>query len=297
MLNTEPTDSDRPDTGLRIRSARLRAGLSVRALGDQLGVSPATISAVENGKTGISVARLYDIARVLDIGASRLLSGLPAAVPERADALPDARWRRFPPLRLDPVMHAAIDTFVEIGYQATSMRVLSERAHLSVAGIYHHYRDKQAVLVGILDVTMTELHWRVDAARREATTSLDEVALVVEALALFHTHRRKLAFIGASEMRSLTGGNYRRIADERSRLQYILDDAIRRAHTDGDINPGDGPTAGRAIATMCTSLPQWFRPDGALSAEQVARRYVQYALAMLHATTPPGQGAFGPIFS
>ena len=73
---------------------------------------------------------------------------------------------------------------------------------------------------------MSELHWRVNAARAEAEDGLDEVRLVVEALALFHTHRQKLAFIGASEMRSLTATNRQRIADSRNQLQHTLDDAI-----------------------------------------------------------------------
>jgi hypothetical protein len=32
---------------------------------------------------------------------------------------------------------------------------------------------------------------------------------------------------------------------------------------------------------MCTSLPSWFRLDGPMSADQVAKEYSRYALAML----------------
>lgn len=277
-----------PDhVGAAIRSAREEAGLTARAMAGRLRVSAATVSAIENGKTGVSVVRLQAFADALGITSSSLL--MPSAPthryrPETVAAKAD--WRRFPPLALPLVLDAAIDAFVQIGYHATSMRSLAERSQLSVPGIYHHYRDKQALLVGILDITMSELHWRVGAARQEADSSLAEIALIVEALALFHTHHRKLAFIGASEMRSLTGANRQRIAAERTRLQHILDDAIVRAGGEGYIDRDDAPTAGRAISTMCTSLPQWFRPGGPQSAEQVSRTYVQFALAMLRASDP-----------
>ncbi|WP_319453143.1 MULTISPECIES: TetR family transcriptional regulator [unclassified Mycobacterium] len=289
FLNRDGRPAARGHIGTAIRSARQEAGLTVRDMAERLHVSVGTVSAIENGKTGVSVVRLEALARVLGTSSSWLLARRTPSISgrETGPAAPASDWRSFPALALDPILDAAIDAFVEIGYHGTSMRLLAERAGLSVPGIYHHYRDKQALLVRILDVTMAELHWRVDAARREAKTGLMEVALIVEALALFHTHHRKLAFIGASEMRSLTGENRRRIAGERTRLQHILDVSILRASSEGYFDLPDVPTTGRAIATMCTSLPQWFRPDGPDSAEQISRTYVLLALAMLHTSECP----------
>lgn len=281
-----------PECGTIIRAARRARGLTVRDLAGHLRVSPATVSAIENGKTGISVTRLRECAGALGVAPEQLLAGtVPTPVsrpgkPETAGSADSAShdWRRFPDLDLDGVLTAAIDAFVETGYHGSTMRDVSARAGMSVPGIYHHYPDKQALLVAILDLTMTELHRRVAAARAEATTGLHEVRLVVEALALFHTHRQKLAFIGASEMRSLSPVNRQRIAGSRNQLQHILDDAIDRAAREGDIGRGEilgHRIAGRAITTMCTSLPQWFNPDGPATPEQTARTYADFAVALL----------------
>ncbi|OBI07585.1 transcriptional regulator [Mycolicibacter heraklionensis] len=291
-----------PECGLAIRAARRARGLTVRDLAQHLRVSPATVSAIENGKTGISVSRLQECADALGVTPAQILAGTAsAATPhgghpwaQQAESGPP-EWRRFPPLALDSVLAAAIDTFVETGYHGSSMRDVSARAGMSVPGIYHHYPDKQALLVAILDLTMTELHWRVAAARAEATTGLQEVRLVVEALALFHTHRQKLAFIGASEMRSLTATNRQRIADSRNQLQHILDAAIDRAVRESDTDVADfldRRIAGRAVATMCTSLPQWFNADGPATPEETARTYADFAVALL--TTPRSPGLASP---
>lgn len=284
--------------GTAIRTARQARGLTVRDLAQSLRVSPATISAIENGKTGISVSRLHDCAEALAVTPAQILAGtVPTTAtrptPARADVSePGQRnWRRFPPLALDSVLAAAIDAFVETGYHGSSMRDISARAGMSVPGIYHHYPDKQALLVAILDLTMSELHWRVAAARADAATGLQEVRLVVEALALFHTHRQKLAFIGASEMRSLTATNRQRIADSRNQLQHTLDAAIDRTAREGDVEVADvldRRIAGRAITTMCTSLPQWFNADGPATPEETARSYADFAVALLTEPRSPG---------
>lgn len=279
--------------GAEIRRVRTAAGLSMRRLAALVDVSAATICAIENGTTGVTVARLQVIAAALAVTPARLLSPAPQPVHGRTAepahtaqgrTSPVAHWREFPRLAIDPVLEGAIECFVDTGYHGTSMRELAARIGVSVSSIYYHYADKQQLLVRVLDVTMSELAWRVDAARAEADNSCDEVALIVEALALFHTHRRQLAFIGASEMRSLEGPNRRRITRARDQLQHVLDEAVDQAILDGYLHSSQPRAAGRAISTMCTSLPQWFRTGGTLSPDDVARAYVSFALSMLGAT-------------
>ena len=270
-----------PPIGVAVRAARVQRGVSLRALAAQIGVSAATLSAIENGRTGLSVQRLQRVAAVLQVAPARLLTMTGADTTATLHRAESAQWRSFPPLTIDPVLRGAIDAFVETGYHGTSMRMLAARIGVSVPGIYHHYADKQQVLVRILDVTMSELSWRIESARREADDGRSEVALIVEALALFHTHHRKLAFIGASEMRSLEGPNRRRITGLRDRVQYMLDEAVDRGIADGTLQTPEPRAAARAIATMCTALPQWFRDDGPRRAEDIARAYVGFAVAML----------------
>lgn len=78
-----------------------------------------------------------------------------------------ALWRDFPPLALDPVLRAAVESFVATRYHGATMRSLAQRAGVSVPSVYHRHRDKQDLPVRILDITMGELHWRVRAARDE----------------------------------------------------------------------------------------------------------------------------------
>ncbi|WP_431236184.1 TetR family transcriptional regulator (plasmid) [Mycolicibacterium psychrotolerans] len=274
-----------------IRAARIAAGLSVRKLASLINVSAATISAIENARTGVNVTRLVEIAAALHISPSQLLGGdsnLPARKPDANSPVTTgqfgADWRQFPALNLDPVLAGAIRCFVETGYHGTTMRTLAASIGVSVPTIYHHYADKQQLLTRILDIGLSDLQWRIDAARSQATTSVGEVALIVEVLTLFHIHRRDIAFIGASEMRGLERANRPRITGTRDQLQHALDDAIDRAIEDGSASHRQPRVAGRAIATMCTSLPQWYRLGGPTPPDQLAKSYVEFAFSMLGVT-------------
>jgi transcriptional regulator with XRE-family HTH domain/mannose-6-phosphate isomerase-like protein (cupin superfamily) len=77
------------EIGDRLRAARTRHGLSLRALADRLGVSPSLISQVERGLAKPSVNTLYAMANELDVSLDALLfvdarparSGGPATLP------------------------------------------------------------------------------------------------------------------------------------------------------------------------------------------------------------------------
>ena len=69
------TDAAGPATlGLQVRDARNRAGLTLRELAGQLGVSPSLLSQIENGKSQPSVATLYALAQALKISIDNLFA-------------------------------------------------------------------------------------------------------------------------------------------------------------------------------------------------------------------------------
>ena len=285
-----------------MRQVRAARGISVRGLAARIGVSPATISAIENGKTGISVQRLHQIATALAVSAASLVED-PAAPTQPRNPGPSpvqlatGNWRDFAPLPIDPVLAAAIKAFVATGYHGASMRSIAQFANMSVPGVYHHYPSKQDLLVKILDIAMMDLLWRLQCARDDGNNPIERVALVVEALALFHTRRSDLSFIGASEMRSLEPHHYRRIARLRDSIQDLLDTEIAAAITAGDLAVSHRRDAGKAIVTMCTALVQWFQPGGRTTPEQIAKEYAQFALRLLgyNAMRQPRSRGLAPV--
>lgn len=287
--------------GSTIKRYRKLRKTTLRELARSIDVSPATVSAIENGKTGVTLERLYNIAESLGVTVIEILGdgGNPAKpVPDRvreADPEETTDWRIFSPLSIDSILAASVQLFVAKGYHGATMRSIAKLANISVPGIYHHYPSKQDLLLEILELTMMDLLWRVGRARDEEADPLMRIARYVEALALFHMCRKNLAFIGASEMRSLNAANYRKIAELRDRVQRLLDDEIAEAARQGMISTDQLEDAGKAISTMCVSLASWFDPDGPRTAQQIAVEYARLGLSLLgagasKASSEPKQG-------
>jgi len=190
-------------------------------------------------------------------------------------------WRSFRPLEMDQALRGALSAFLEYGYHGAPMRTIAERAGISVAGLYHYYPSKHDMLVALLDLTMTDLLERSTAARNEGGGPVERFCLLVECLALYHTHRRELGFVGASEMRSLSADARHSVAAARREMQRMVDDEVERAVQHGDFRTSRPKEAARAVVTLCTALPQWFRVPGPSTAEQVAAQYVEFALDLV----------------
>lgn len=302
---TEPTGTlpapvddvtHRERLGRTIRGLRHQRGLTSRQLAALLEVSTATVSGIENGRTGVSTRRLAQVAQALGVPVERLLADPDDRPPrDAAPALPAAHagdWRTFPPLVLDAPLTGALSAFLEYGYHGATMRTIADRAGLSVPGLYHHHDSKQDLLVALLDVTMADLHARTRAALDEADGPVQRFAHVVECLALFHTHRRELGFVGASEMRSLEPAARSRVAASRVAEQRVVDAVVEDGVRAGVFATTRPHEAARAAVTLCTALPQWFRHDGPATAEQVAADYVGFALDLVrcvpdHRPPPP----------
>ena len=282
--------------GRTVRALRASRGLTGRDLASLLDVSAATVSAIENGRTGVSAQRTARLAEVLGVPVERMFAAERAGRPEPPEAAGRAdpgrggplrgsddtlAWRQFFPLDLDTALAGALSSFLEFGYHGATMRTIAERANLSVAGLYHYYAGKQAMLVALLDLTMTDLHARAVAARDEGRGPVERFALLVECLVLVHTHRRELGFVGASEMRSLAADARGRVAALRREQQRMVDREVELGVRSGDFATTRPREAARAVVTMCTALPQWFRDEGPATAEEVAAQYVEFALDLV----------------
>jgi transcriptional regulator with XRE-family HTH domain len=70
-----PDDRDRI-IGLRVKAYRDIKGYSQTELGEKIGVTFQQIQKYENGKNKVSVSRLIDICKVLDVSLMNFISGL-----------------------------------------------------------------------------------------------------------------------------------------------------------------------------------------------------------------------------
>lgn len=193
-------------------------------------------------------------------------------------------WREFGPDPLPPVLKAALGAFAMHGYHGASIRTIAESAGLSVPGLYHHYRSKQAILAALVDTAMAELLEHTGAAAADAGDApVTRFENVVECLARFHMARRDQAFVASTEMRSMEPDVRAHHIRQRDAQQAMIEDAVRAGVESGDFACEHPEDAARAISSLCVSIASWYRPDGPLAADDVVARHLDFARGMVGA--------------
>lgn len=214
--------------------------------------------------------------------------------PDGADDAPDAvtDWRSYGPVEYPRILDSAMQAFYEHGYHGTTTRDLAQRSGLSVPGLYHHYPSKQDILFTLMNVIIDELLTRSrQALGTSAPDPRAQFDALVESLLRFHMYRRQSAIVSTAELRSLEPGNRERYVAKRDTQQRMLDRVILDGVTSGLFSTPYPTDASRAIASLCVGVATWYRPDGALSVEELLERYLTIARAIV------GQGAVEPRHS
>ncbi|WP_185989954.1 TetR/AcrR family transcriptional regulator [Janibacter cremeus] len=187
-------------------------------------------------------------------------------------------WRSFGPDMLTPALRAALGVFVREGYHGTSIRSIAGAAGLSVPGLYHHHRSKQAILDAIVTATMTEMLAHSHAAEDDSDgTARGRFDNLVEALVRFHMERRDHAFLASTEMRSMDPQVLARHIAQRDEQQRLLEAAISDGVADGSFVSAYPADAARAVSSLCVSIATWYRPDGPLTEDEVIERHLDFA--------------------
>ena len=183
------------------------------------------------------------------------------------------RWRERFDERRDEVIDAAARVFAQRGYDATTIDDLVEATGLPRGSLYHYMSGKQDLLI--------QLHGRFIRPLLARAREIDAQALSPEATlrALAHALMRNIAdyrdevTVFFHEWRVIEGDpHWHEIREERREFEAIIDRALERGMSDGTFVPQDRRIALLGFLGMINYAPQWFEPDGRMSADAIAEQ-------------------------
>ncbi|MEA2123988.1 MAG: hypothetical protein QOI80_770 [Solirubrobacteraceae bacterium] len=175
------------------------------------------------------------------------------------------------------VIAAAAREFAQRGYHATSIENLLAATGLTRGGLYHYIEGKHDLLIAVQQELLAPLLARA----REAADQHDEPdaklrAVVREWVRHVETHRDHMVVFAAERRLVESDPRWADIRRQRERFEALLDEVL-----DSDA------LARLALLGMVNHMPTWYRPDGPLSATEIADRFVDLLLS--GARTPPAQ--------
>jgi AcrR family transcriptional regulator len=181
----------------------------------------------------------------------------------------------------ETILSVAVDLFFEKGYFATSISDIAAGCGIQKASIYYHYSNKEAILFAIMDGTMQALVAHLEKRLAGVTEVEARVRAAVSSHVEFHLRHQKETFIASSELRGLTGTQYRAIVDRRDTYERFIQKLITAGIEAGCFPPSDVKILSYAVLTLCTAGASWFNPNGRLSVDAIAGIYEDFILSGL----------------
>jgi AcrR family transcriptional regulator len=191
---------------------------------------------------------------------------MPTSTPPRNPAL-RARYDA----RRGEVVGAAARLFAEQGYAASSIADLTAATGLAAGGIYHYFAGKEALLVAICDELLVPLLARAEqivVAGGPAETQLRE--LLRAWITHIEAHRDHMLVFTRERQTIEREPQWRAVRRQRKQFEQLLDGVLDRGEAEGSMVFADRGLTLLALLGMVNYAPQWLRPRGRLSAEQIA---------------------------
>jgi len=200
-----------------------------------------------------------------------------------------------PKQRRRAILETAARVICERGYEGASIQDIADACSLTKAGLYHHIRSKEHLLLEIMNYGMDVFEEQVlhqvlsiaDPLERLKTCMAKNILLVTrgwskEITIILHEHA------------TLTGEARAQINARKKRYVKFLETSFAEAVRDGQIRPVNPTVAAFAFLGMVLWIYKWFRPDGAIDAQTISREMQDLLFSPLQAGPAPPRPAAQP---
>jgi AcrR family transcriptional regulator len=184
------------------------------------------------------------------------------------------------------LLDAAVKLFAAQGYGMTSMQQLTDEAGVTKGALYHHFSGKEDLLRRIHDEittgVLTVLRPVLEAGGPPVPTLK---ALIRAHVGAMHSMGDAIGVV-ARERRAFGPENWQAIRAQRKAVERPYVDTIEAGQRDGVFRTDvDARVMAYGVLGMLGSIAEWYRPNGEVPIQDIARMYGETVVAGLLANS------------
>ncbi|MGY0019856.1 TetR/AcrR family transcriptional regulator [Streptomyces sp. YJ-C3] len=179
------------------------------------------------------------------------------------------------------LLAVAADVFAELGYSATTVRVIAERAGLLAGSLYYHFDSKESMLEEILRSFLDALWSGYDTVLGDAALGPRETlrALVTESFREIDRHGPAVAVFQKEARQLAAQDRFAFLTDAQRGFEDAWRTTLERGVTEGAFRPDlDVRLAYRFLRDTVWVAASWYRPGGRHTADAIAGQYLSMVL-------------------
>lgn len=174
--------------------------------------------------------------------------------------------------RRGELLAAAERLFSQRGYEATSVRDIADALDIKAGSLYAHIETKEDLLWEILTAAADRFFAAVRPIVQSNLVTVEKLRRCIAAHVQVITKSAAAAAIFTTEWRHLNEPRRREFAARRDEYERIFRGLVHDAIREGVFGDVDEKFATLLILSSINWIYQWYRPDGPMSPEEIARR-------------------------
>lgn len=176
------------------------------------------------------------------------------------------------------LMRAAAHLFKTKGYERTTVRELGAAVGIQSGSLFHHFKSKEDILLGVMEETIIINMARMHEALSNADNSENSLLALIQCeLDSVHTDTGEAMSVLVYEWRSLKQDKQKYILQLRDEYETLWLNTIKQSIAEGKIDQ-DPFILRRLLAGAIGWTTTWYRPDGDLSLEALAKQTLKLAI-------------------
>lgn len=168
-------------------------------------------------------------------------------------------------------MAAAIRLFHEKGFHATSMQDIADAVGLQKGSLYHYISSKEDLLTVIVHGAIAQYIGRLAEVKAMDLPVRQKLELAVRHHLTGIAENLSMLTIFLRESYALNPEQQTLIAEESARYNRMFEELYAEGVARGEMRDLDPKLVTRTVLGACNWYYRWYRPDGALSIDEMAR--------------------------
>ena len=173
----------------------------------------------------------------------------------------------------EDILEAAAQVFRQKGFHGASMQDIAKAVSLQKASLYHHVSSKQEILLALLNQALELLFERISAICSQNIPADEKLSQMIRAYLQILAENTDLSSVLLFEHRSLERKQHARHVPNRDKFEALWRAVLEEGVAAKLFTCDDPALTARAILGILNWTITWYRPEGALSIDEVADNY------------------------
>lgn len=175
-------------------------------------------------------------------------------------------------LRRDELLAVAERLFSLRGYEATSVRDIADGMDLKAGSLYAHIETKEDLLWDVVRRAADRFFEGIRPIAESNLVTIEKLKRAIAAHVKVITDSASAAAVYLTEWRHLSAQRREEFAARRDEYEKIFRGLVRDAVREGLFGDVDEKFATLMILSSVNWIYQWYRPNGPMTPEEIARQ-------------------------